>query len=99
MTVSEAVSGFIPRSYWDTPTSELPPLTGTNVIRSSRLSVTPIYRGFLCEPLDSLYLQRVSGMDTRFTAELFTGDFIAVVFHLTRLVSLGDGFLNGISRS
>lgn len=96
--VIAAVSAYIPSRWEDTPPPVFPPLTGQKVISSSRLSVTPIHRCFLCEPLDSVCLQRVSGMGSCLTPQLFTGDFTAVTSHLTRFLSPGNGFVNGISR-
>ncbi len=81
-------------SRWEDTPPGFPPLTGQIVISSSRLSVTPLRRCFLCEPLDSVCLHWVSGMGSRLTPQLFAGDSTSVTRHLGQLVSSGNGFLS-----
>lgn len=89
---------YIPSRRGDTPPARLP-LAARKVIGSRRLSVTPIHRCFLCEPLSSVCLRRGSGMDGSLAPQLFTGDFTTGISHLTRFVSSRNGFLNGRSRN
>lgn len=81
----------------DTPPRGFQPITGQEVMRSPRLSVTQISGCFLCASALGLSAESLRYGQPPCAPQLSSGEFASVPLHLTRFLSSRHGYLIGFN--